>query len=153
MGQANVRAAVCPVGRSSPAAYDPTTGSYAAYLTGLDVAKRTITFNVIQFLVGSDAVRAFHQANPTASGGPPDDYWIITSDSRVYTARVSPQVTISLVRLSSGEFSSPASLSELPAQIRSEKPPDPSDRRLSDEPYWLTVQDGTVDSICEQYTP
>ena len=140
---------------SSPATYDPSGGTYAVYLTGLDVRRRTVSFDVIQFLVGADAVRAFHQSNPGASGGPPNDYWIVNASLRLYSSSVSPQVSVSLVQPTNHglDFASPATWSDLPGHLRQEKPPDVADHRLSVEPYWLTLHEGIVRSICEQYTP
>jgi uncharacterized protein (DUF779 family) len=147
-----VVAAGCADG-SSPAVYNPATGTYAVYLTGIDVGPRTISFDVIQWLTGTEAAAAYHKKNPTDPDGPPNDYFIVDESPRVYTATVASSVDVRLVRLGrsgttdlkSGTFD------ELPTYLAASKPA--GDPRLSYQPFWLTMHDNAVDRICEQYTP
>jgi hypothetical protein len=139
---------------SSPATYVAAAGSYAAYLTGIDIAGRTISFDVIQWLVGADAVAAYHKVHPADPKGPPNDYWIVDQSPLLYTAAVSSRVDVRLVRLlqTSNADLKPGTFNELPAYLAAYKPA-PGDRRLSPQPFWLTLHDSVVTGLCEQYTP
>src|SRR4051794_16870803 len=50
----------CALG-SSPAIFDAAHGTYAVYLTGIDPGSRTLSYDVIQFLVGDQAAEAYHR--------------------------------------------------------------------------------------------
>jgi hypothetical protein len=99
----------------------------------------------VQWLSGEDAVDAYREDFPDDPGGPPGDYWVRNESPAVHNAPVATDADLLLVRLgtdSSADVSS-GGLDELPGY-------------LAETPftvYWLTFDDGTIDSICEQYTP
>lgn len=53
---------------NSRADFDGQNGEYAVLLSTVDVRARTISFDVIQYLVGDDAVREHRRNDPTGSG-------------------------------------------------------------------------------------
>ena len=136
---------------TSPALLDD--GRHAAYLHGIDVADRTITIDVIQFLSGQEAIDAYHAEFPDDPSGPPNDYWIVNADQRLQTMPVSPVVSVRLVRLAEdGDVDlDPGTWEALPDYLSEHEPP--GDGRLSWSPFWLDVTDGIVIGIIEQYTP
>lgn len=69
------------------------------YLKAVDVEKRRINFDVIQWLSGDDARTAYRKDNPQDRDGPPNDYYIVNQSPRTYTAGVSSNVAVNLVRL------------------------------------------------------
>jgi hypothetical protein len=128
-------------------------GRHPAFLTGLDVSGRTVTFDLIQFLTGDEAVAAYLE-DTGEPGGPPNDYHIRNVNPRLRTLPISDAVTVTVVRLGepTGAGSVPWTLAELPAHL-AETSPTEDLGRLSWNPYWLTVADGEVVAIDEQYLP
>lgn len=143
----------CSVGGSSPSHYDPAGGQYAVHLTDLDVPERSVSFDVIQFLVGDDAVDAYHRDVPDDPEGPPNGYYIVNQSQTVRSAAVDTAVTVRLVRLREDGNA------DLDAGTFDELPTYLVDYQLQDEPwlsanpFWLTLHDGAVTDICEQYVP
>ena len=66
-------------------------GRSAMYLTKIDVTGHTITFDLIEFLTGDAARKAWKKAYPT-NPGPPDDYFIINDNPKLRTLPVAPGV-------------------------------------------------------------
>lgn len=139
---------------SSPSAFDPVGGLYATYLTGVDAAARTVTFDVVQWLSGDDAKAAYVRDHPDEPDGPPNDYYIVNASPEVRTAGVEEDAEVWLVRLEEDANASldPGTFGELPAYLAGKRP-SPADGRLSASPIWLDVAHGAVRSICEQYVP
>jgi hypothetical protein len=144
----------CALG-SSPSLYDPTHGTYAVYLTGIDPGPRTLTFDVIQWLVGDDAVQAYHRDNPEDPDGPPNDYYIVNESPKTFTSVVAQTVKVRLVRLAqTGDASlKPGTFDELPAYLSNPQTRDPDSNALSFFSYWLTIKDSQIVGICEQFRP
>lgn len=137
---------------NSPSGFDPKKGTYAVYLTGLDVASRKVTFDVVQFLVGTDAAKAFKLAHPEETDGPPNDYFITNANTLLRTALASPTVGVYLVRLATTSDASlkAGTFPELPTYFAAT----PSgDGHLSPNPFWLTMSNGSISRICEQFVP
>jgi hypothetical protein len=132
---------------SSPATFDPAGGIYAVYLVGVDPEAGTVRFDVIQWLSGDDAVEAYRHDEPGSTDGPPNDYYIVDESHAVRSVPVDPDAAVGLVRLATtGDASvKPATLSELPGYVPAGDP--------STTVYWLTVADGMITGICEQYRP
>jgi hypothetical protein len=143
----------CYGGRSSPSTFDAEGGRYAVILTSLDVGARTIGFDVFQYLVGDDAIAAYHEDFPEDPEGPPNDQYSVNENPLVRSASVDRAVVVRLVRLQEDGNADldPGTFEELPAYLddyQSDELPG-----LSYNPYWLTFEDGAVTEICEQYVP
>ena len=125
-------------------------GRHAAYLTGLDVGKRTLTFDKIDFLTGEAAKKAYLKENPGETDGPPNDYMIVNNNPLVRTLPIADAATITIVDLTSGTLKSKATtLAALPAYFASEK----GGKHLWHDPFWLTVKRGQITRIEEQFLP
>lgn len=142
----------CSTGQSSPAQFEAESGQYAVYLTGVEVAGRRLSFDVIQFLVGDDAARAYHREVPDDPDGP-GDYYIANESKQVRQAPVGEGVRVRLVRLrEDGDADlDPGTFEELPGYLAKDKPT--GDPALSSNPFWLTLESGAVTDLCEQYVP
>lgn len=127
-------------------------GRHPAYLHELDVAGRTVTVDVIQFLTGEEAVEAYQSEYPEDPEGPPNDYWIRNVNPRLRTLPVARPVDVQLVRLQEDADADldPGTWEELPGYL-ADGPP--GDERLSASPYWLTVENGMVTALEEQFLP
>lgn len=143
-----------PSGSTTPTAsgdsgggVDLDDGRHPAYLTSVDVAGRTLTFDVIQFLTGDEATTAY-QAETGETDTPPNDYFIVNENPKLRTAPVSAGVTVQLVRLADdGDADLDAGTwDELSTYLAQ-----PGIQEFS--PFWLTVSGGEITAIEEQYLP
>ena len=129
-------------------------GRHPVFLTELDATDRTVTFDLIQFLTGPEAADAYAEDVPEdPDPGPPNDYWIRNESSELRTLPIAPDVTVSVIRLgeSSGAEGVPWTLEELPDHLADQV--GAPDGQLGWSPFWLTVEDGGVVAIEEQYLP
>jgi hypothetical protein len=151
-------AASQPPAASAPSSQAPATsnragnepavladGRHPVYLKTVDLGRRTITFDLIQWFTGDDATREAakdHQESP-----PPNDYYIRNVNPRLRTLLVRSSATITVNALAAERTGSattdvPVTLAELAKLL----PADSS-------PFWITVQSGQVVAIAEQYIP
>ena len=128
-------------------------GRHPVYITAVDVPGRALTFDVIQFLTGQDAIDAYHADHPDDPEGPPNDFYIVNANPRLRTAGIAPDATVMLVRLSEDSSADldPGTFEELPAYLAATPPSEGP--ALSASPFWLTVEGGVVTAIEEQYLP
>lgn len=137
---------------SSDGVFDEGGGTFATLLTGLDLDAGTISFDVVQWYVGRDATEAWQDEYPDDPHGPPNDYFVRNDNPAVRTAPIASDVTVFLVRMLEDQDADldPGTLDELPDYLASQ----PGDEGyLSHNHYWLTFSDGTIERICEQFTP
>ena len=130
-------------------------GRSPVYLTKIDVGKRTITFDLIQFLTGDDAKKAWQKANPGAGeDGPPNDYFIVNDNPKLRTLPVADPVDFKVVDQEhmDGTANKTIDFAGATAYFLTIKP-DQSDHRLSYDPFWITVDHGVVTKIEEQFLP
>jgi hypothetical protein len=138
----------------TPPAADPVLvdGRHPVYLTGLDVAAGTVEFDLIQFLGGAEAEEAYHRDNPSAPpGGPPNDYYIVNDNPRLRMLPVAEGAAITVLDWTGGFEPRTIGFVDLPAALADDVEPD--DEWLWPNPFWLTVEDGTVTAMAEQYIP
>lgn len=137
---------------SSEAAFDDQRGVYATLLTGIDPAAPSLSFDVVQWLVGEDATDAWHEEYPDDPDGPPNGYFIKNENSAVRTAPVADDVVVRLVNLDEDADADldPGTFAELPDYLAEQ--PD-QNGSISHTPYWLAFEAGEIVGICEQFTP
>ncbi len=148
---AGTPAAPTPSPSTSPILAD---GRSPVYLTTVDTAHRSITFDLIEFLTGDAAKQAWKKANPGSDqDGPDDDYYIVNDNPKLRTLPIASTVTVSVLQ-NDGGSPDPMSitLAAFPAYLAHAKP-DTSDHQLSYNPFWLTVQNGQIVKIEEQFVP
>jgi hypothetical protein len=138
--------------RSSPAGYDAHAGKYAVHLKKIDAVARTVDFDPIQFLVGDKAIAAYRRDNPGATDGPPNDYYIVNANPRVYQAWVAGNVVVWDTRSQDGGGTDlkAETLAGLVRYLAAHKT---NNGFLAYNPYWLTLTNGEVTTICEQWVP
>ena len=129
---------------SSRADFDGLNGEFAVWLYGVDLPARTVSFDVIQFLVGEDALREHRRLNPTDPGGPPNDYITVNALVKTDTAKVSTNPVVYLYETPGSHRT--ATFDELARG-----------RVIGRHPglglYWLTFKSGQVIQLCQQFTP
>jgi hypothetical protein len=141
---------VCASG-SSTAVVDAERGVYAVFLIGYDEDDSTLTVDVVQWLVGEDAVEAWQAQHPEDPGGPPNDYFIVNESAQTRTFVFADAVEVRV--LEQGAVLIDASLAQLRARLDATTPGEPGDDRLSYNPWWIAVNDGAITHLCEQYIP
>lgn len=129
-------------------------GRSPVYLTKIDVGKRTITFDLIEFLTGDAAKQAWQKANPGSTDGPDNDYFIVNDNPKLRTLPVADPVEFKVVdpEHPSGTADKSISFEGATAYFVALKP-DQSDHRLYWDPFWITVANGVVTKIEEQFLP
>jgi hypothetical protein len=141
-----------PATASDQPGYELPDGRHAVLLHAADLPGQTLTVDVIQFLTGQAARDAYQDDYPDDRGGPPNDYYILNVNSRLRTLPVAADVEVELVLLHLGEGADlkPSSWERLLDDLAGA----PSDQDLiSYSPFWLTLDDGVVTRIEEQYLP
>lgn len=129
-------------------------GRHSVLLAELDGEARTITVDLIQFLTGQEAADAYAEDVPDdPDPGPPNDYWIRNESTELRTLPIAEDVAVTVIRLgeASGAEGEPWTLEDLPDHLAEQV--GAPDGQLGWSPWWLTVEDGVVVAIEEQYLP
>ena len=137
-----------PPSSAAPAPTGPAVlpdGRSASYLKTIDLSRRTVTFDLIQLLFGKDAAQVWVKKHPDEPDGPPEGYLIINDNAKLRTITFAADVTVKVVNLNAPNPSvtQPIALADLPHHLAGEK-----DAPL---PYWLTVENGVVTIVEEEY--
>jgi hypothetical protein len=122
-----------------------TDGRYPAHLTAVNVSDRTITFDVVQFLTGDDATKAAQEDG--AEAPPPNDYYIRNTNPALRTLPIPMDSVITVNTLeaeTSGDSSKDVTvtLEQLAGYAN-----------LADYTFWITVKDGVIGALAEQFLP
>jgi hypothetical protein len=122
-----------------------TNGKHPVYLTTVDVDGRKLTIDVVQFFTGSAAADAAKQ-DGAAEVPPPNDYWIRNANKLLRTLPIATDATITVNTLA-GETSgdSAKDVSVTLAQL--------AGYNLANHLFWVTVDNGTITKIAEQFLP
>lgn len=123
-------------------------GRYAAYVTGLDVAGRTLDVDVIQLLFGEPAQAAWERDHPDDPYGLNNDYYIINENPRLRILAVSPDAPITVL-----DAIRPVSIGWGDLEAWFATNPYPTPDKLWQNPFWLNLRDGVIVEIEEQYIP
>ncbi|HUR47994.1 MAG TPA: hypothetical protein VMY88_00490 [Acidimicrobiales bacterium] len=131
--------------RSSPATFAEDGGVYAAHIVEFVASDVPMTFDVIQWLVGDDARRAYQQ-DTGETDGPPNDYWVRNVSDKTRSATLAADATLWMVNLAvDGDADVDRATSEDLSGYLEERP--------ATDIFWLTFDRGAVTEICEQYVP
>jgi hypothetical protein len=124
----------------------PADGRHPVYLVRVDARGRTVTFDLIQFFTGEAAAKAAaedHQESP-----PPNDYYIRNTSPRLRTLPVLADAPITVNVLAAEQTGS--STKDVPVTLAKLASWFPNPGRPT---FWITVRDGRVTRIAEQYLP
>jgi hypothetical protein len=147
-GAAATTAAPAPT-VSAPTTSEPVVladGRHPVYLKSVDPDRRTITFDLIQFFTGDAATKA--AAEDGKESPPPNDVYIRNVNSRLRTLPVAADAPITantLTAQSSGSATKNVSLTldELAGYFPNS----------GADPFWITVDQGQVTKMAQQYLP
>lgn len=127
-------------------------GRHCVFLTGLHSRGRTLAFDLVQWLTGHEADAAFHRDHPEAPDAHvPNDFYIVNQNSRLRALPVQPGALVRVLAPMHGSEHQTIRLAALPEYLADDL--DPDDGKLGHNPFWLTVHNGQVVSVVEQYTP
>jgi hypothetical protein len=134
---------------AAPATTEPavlTDGRHPVYLKTVDASGRTITFDLIQFFTGDAATKA--AAEDGEESPPPNDYYIRNVNPRLRTLPVQAGAPITVNVLAAQETGSstknvPVDLEKLASYFPNSGTP----------PFWITVAQGQVTRMEQQYLP
>jgi hypothetical protein len=149
--------AAAPAPSTPPPVPEPVLadGRHPAFLTDIDVSGGTLQFDLVQFLTG-EAAQAYVEDEYEEDGGegePPEfeyDFLIVNENSRLRTLPVDPGVEITVLRTpASAADPHPIAFADLRAYL-DEIPYGTADH-LGSNVFWLTVRDGRVVAMEEQF--
>jgi hypothetical protein len=120
-------------------------GKHPGYLTAVNVESRRLTIDVVQFFTGTAAADAARQ-DGSAEVPPPNDYWIRNANKLLRTLPIATDATIT-VNILAGETSgdSAKDVAVDLAQL--------AGYNLANHLFWVTVDNGTITGIAEQFLP
>lgn len=129
---------------SAPSTTIPTVVTESAFVDSVDGRAHTITIDPMEFLTGPAATAAFHQANPGAAEGPPNDYFIVNPNKDHVVMPLASTTRVQLV-LVNGTPENPPVDSTLAALS--------TYSGLGHSPFWITIDHGQVTEVMEQFVP
>jgi hypothetical protein len=121
-------------------------GRHPVYLKTVDPDRPTITFDLIQFFTGEAATKA--AAEDGEESPPPNDYYIRNVNSRLRTLPVRSDAPITVnVLAAPSTGSSTKDVSVTLDELASYFP------NSGTAPFWITVEQGQVTKIAQQFLP
>jgi hypothetical protein len=134
---------------AGPATSEPVVladGRHPVYLKTVDPDQQMITFDLIQFFTGEAATKA--AAEDGEESPPPNDYYIRNVNSRLRTLPVRSDTPITVnVLAAQSTGSSTKDVSVSLAKLASYFP------NSGTAPFWITVAQGQVTKITQQFLP
>jgi hypothetical protein len=134
---------------AGPATTEPAVladGRHPVYIKTVDAAGQTITFDLIQFFTGEAANKA--AAEDGEESPPPNDYYIRNVNPRLRTlpVRAGAPITVNVLAAQS-TGSSTKDVSVTLEKLASYFP------NSGTPPFWITVEQGQVTEMAQQYLP
>ena len=150
---------------SSPETSGTTTGTTTqaqaageqfGYIRSVSTAgpAATLAFDEAEFLTGDEAQRAAEEDGVVQPGEPvPNDYYIRNPDKTTETLPIATDAKITARRCSLCRKGQPGDLEDFLASFMKTGQTYADPYRGAKSLYWLTIEDGTVVAIDEQYLP
>jgi hypothetical protein len=114
----------------------------------------TLAFDEAEFLTGDEAQRAAEEDGAIQPGEPvPNDYYVRNPDKSTDTLRVAADAEITARRCSLCRDGQPGNVDDFLASFMKSDQTYADPYRGARSQYWLTIEDGTVVAIDEQYLP
>lgn len=112
---------------------------------------RYVTVDPVQFLTGEVAAEASGARGDESP--PPNDFYILNDDPALHNLPVAAEVMVAMVMDAQGASCPEMACAPLPLTEWAAAVSGPAADVLRSTPYWMTVQDGTVTAIEQQYIP
>jgi hypothetical protein len=121
-------------------------GRHPVYLKTVDPGQQTITFDLIQFFAGEAATKA--AAEDGQESPPPNDYYIRNVNPRLRTLPVRSGAPITVNVLAAGSTGNATKdVSVTLAKLAGYFP------NSGTAPFWITVDQGQVTKVAQQFLP
>lgn len=147
---------VVPPGDDASAVEGPSTAEVAksrefAFITAVTADPApAVTADYARFLSGTEAATAARAAGDEI---PPNDYYITNSNPGLRTLPVKPGIKVSLLSRPDGSMDVDGYTVSFAAWAGNWATPTEGNSAIRSGPYWLTISNGTVTAIEEQYLP
>jgi hypothetical protein len=131
-------------------------GEQFGYIRSVSTAgpAATLAFDEAEFLTGDEAQRAAEEDGAVPPGEPvPNDYYIRNPDKTTQTLPIATDAKITARRCSLCRKGQPGNLEDFLASFMKTGQTYADPYRGAESQYWLTIEDGTVVAIDEQYVP
>lgn len=124
----------------------------SAFLIAVDPKASTVKFDVVQFLTGAQADEAYRRDHPGGDSAAPNGYYIVNANPLLRTLPVrAGAVVVVLVPPLGGTDTKTITLAELPGYFASMS--GNWGTHLWPNPFWLTVRNGAIVALQEQFLP
>lgn len=143
-----------PTGPTSEPAPELEDGRHFGFVRSVDAEGSALILDLAYFLTGEEASQAAAEHGDEVP--PPNDYYIVNDNERLRTLTLSPDLRILLLDWERCcDETLLATLEDFAAAIDAPEPITIDDHVYygSSSQYWLTVEDGVVTTIEEQYLP
>jgi guanyl-specific ribonuclease Sa len=130
--------------KPSPSTTIATTRKESVFVLAVDPTAHTIHVDPMEFLTGSAAAAAFHKANPNATGGPDNDYYIVNTTKDDVEMPLEADAVVKVVQAGGTVHTDPVAV---PQSKLASYP------ALPNHPFWITIQRGVVTEVDEQFVP
>ena len=130
-------------------------GRHFGYVMSVDVGERTIVFDLAIWLSGEEADRAYQEATGE-TGHVPNDYYVVNDNPRLRTLTLAPDVRVRLLDWNECcDTFFDADLGVWAQAIATNEHIDDGGHEYSNNSrqVWITVRDGVVTLVEEQYSP
>jgi hypothetical protein len=134
----------------------PPAAEHFGYIRSVSTAGPTATlaFDEAEWLTGEEAQRAAEEDGAVPPGEPvPNDYYVRNPDKATETLPVAADADITARRCELCRKGKPGNVADFLAAFMKTGQTYADPYRGADSQYWLTIEDGTVVAIDEQYTP
>ncbi|MFC3803189.1 hypothetical protein [Cohnella sp. GCM10012308] len=134
----------------------PSYPAYISKITSMD-GVTYVTVDYIQFLQGAEADRVFRQQEPDAGmDEAPDGYYILNEEKKTYTLPVASDVQVLMqIYNRSGSWDDADIVENEPISIAKLRSLFSGDNQelMENFPYYITVADGKIVRIVQQFIP
>jgi len=113
------------------------------------VSRYIVTADYAQFLTGEAAAKAATKAGEESP--PPNDYYIVNANKRLRSLRVATKATVTAINAAGASPESPVrwTFTQFVSKFGSAS----SEDAIRTVPYWLSIRNGVIVKIEEQYLP
>jgi hypothetical protein len=128
---------------AEPTAAALPDGRHPGYIRSMTSDNRSMKFDLVEWLTGDAAKKAYLADNPGQTDGPPNDYYIVNKNPMLRTLSISASVVVIIYPLGPGD----------PQQTVITGLSTAFNGRLDASMVWLTVDHGIVTKIEQQWVP
>jgi hypothetical protein len=127
------------------------TAKKSVFIRAVDLKARTITVEPMQFLTGAAAVKAYRRDHPgNANGSPPNDHYIVKNSQERKVLPLAKGAIVKLVNVGGTPHTEPVAVPE--AKLAGYAGITKDENGFA-APFWITIRDGKVAEIDEQFVP